>query len=312
MKYFLDKYFEKTKGAYPFFKYCPKVYWDYYWEKKKIDTLGYSYDEKNPTFLNAKIRWLLYNENLYLKTLITDKSLFKNYIKNKIGDGYTTKTISVYNNFKEINFKELPEHFVIKATHGWKMAYFVNNKEWIIKRQKFFNKLFSRWLKINHFYNSLEPQYRNIKPRLLIEELRDDFVGSYRKDIEVHCFNGEPKFIYKNIDSCYLYDLNLNETKYKFKRPFRIWANLNKKNMDFSLEKDGFTQEEINKLGEMIEISKELSKDFSYVRMDFVLNKNKVNIGEMTFSPSAGLIPFESKETDEELGSMLILPEVHK
>ena len=67
MKYFLDKYFEKTKGFYPFFKYCPQKYWDYYFCKRATNTLGYEYNWHEPKTLNEKIRWLIYREKLDLK-----------------------------------------------------------------------------------------------------------------------------------------------------------------------------------------------------------------------------------------------------
>ena len=75
MKFVLDKYYKKTRGFYPFFKYCPDIYKDYYLKKRAFDTMGYEYNWKEPKTLNEKIRWLIFNEKLDLKTKLTDKIL---------------------------------------------------------------------------------------------------------------------------------------------------------------------------------------------------------------------------------------------
>ena len=104
IKYFLDRYFKKTKGFYPFFKYCPECYWDYYITKRTENVLGYEYNWKSPKTFNEKLRWLIFNEKLELKTKLTDKILLKGYVASKIGSGHVAELYGVYNDFSEIDF----------------------------------------------------------------------------------------------------------------------------------------------------------------------------------------------------------------
>ena len=54
----------------------------------------------------------------------------------------------------------------------------------------------------------------------------------------------------------------------------------------------------------MIDIAETLSADFDFVRVDlFQPNGDEIVFGEMTFSPTAGYIPFGPPEYDSILGS---------
>ena len=56
---------------------------------------------------------------------------------------------------------------------------------------------------------------------------------------------------------------------------------------------------------EMLEMTKKLCKDFYFVRVDFFVTKNKYYFAELTFTPSACMMPFNPKEMDLEWGEML-------
>ena len=62
------------------------------------------------------------------------------------------------------------------------------------------------------------------------------------------------------------------------------------------------------KLDEMIEYAEILSKDFSFVRVDFAHDRDNLHVVEMTFTPCSAIIPFSDKEIDIKLGEMLELP----
>ena len=51
-----------------------------------------------------------------------------------------------------------------------------------------------------------------------------------------------------------------------------------------------------------------LSKDFPFVRVDFFLANNRFYFAELTFTPGAGMMPFNPTEFDLEWGSDLQLP----
>ena len=58
---------------------------------------------------------------------------------------------------------------------------------------------------------------------------------------------------------------------------------------------------------EMIVLSKELSKDFPFVRVDFYEINGKVYVGEMTFTPGGAFGVYKPHAFDEKMGEWLNL-----
>lgn len=297
MKYLLDIYFNKTKGWYPFFKYCPKRYQDYYLRKKASDFLGYNYDDKNPKTLNEKIRWLIFNEKKDLKTKLTDKILLKSYIADKLGPHHSAEIFGIWDKFEDIDFSSLPNSFALKANHGYKMNIIVKNKTFIYRHYKQLRKMTNNWLKVNFGLCNLEPQYYGIKRHLFAEYMRKDTYNNIKEEYKVHCFNEEPLYI---------------ELPVKNKGLFYHFYNTNWQLQQFSIDKhlpDSITGiEKPIFLDEMLKYSKALAKGLSYVRIDFVYSENSLQIVEMTFTPWAGFMPFKPLSFDYELGNILKLP----
>ena len=59
----------------------------------------------------------------------------------------------------------------------------------------------------------------------------------------------------------------------------------------------------------MIELAEKLAEPFPFVRVDFYEIDNKIYLGEMTFYPGGGILPFDPVEWDYTIGSWLELPE---
>ena len=219
-KLIYDYYFNKTGGFYPFFKYCPDYLKEYYLKKRAYNVLGYEYNFKEPKTLNEKIRWLVYNEKLDLKTKLTDKILCKSYVALRLGQNHSADLYGIYDNFKEIDFSVMPRQFALKANHGWRMNILVKNKSKLLTNYTSIEKLTKRWLRTNLYDFSLEPQYKGIKRKLFAEYLRPWKNDSFRREIQVYCFNGNPVLIelplgiYNRIYYSQFYDTNWKLQKY--------------------------------------------------------------------------------------------------
>jgi hypothetical protein len=61
-------------------------------------------------------------------------------------------------------------------------------------------------------------------------------------------------------------------------------------------------------LEKMVEISKELSKGFPFIRVDLYSPGDRIVFGELTFYPEAGFCIFQPEDYDLILGNDLILP----
>ena len=289
LKCILDKFYEKTKGYYPFFKYCPPIY---YINKRASETLGYTYNYLEPQTLNEKIRWLIYNEKLKMKSILTDKIKVKTYITENLGEGHCAPIYGIWDKFDDIDFSYLPNKFVLKANHAWNTNIFIKNKKQLEENKLIYRDATRKWLKFHYEIYSLEPQYKFIKPKLFIEK-RISENRFCRCDYRVHCFNGEPSLI------------EVSHTDHS-----SSFYNTEWKMMPYSYKgyqkKEKIPQPGI--LDEMIEYSRILAQEFSYVRIDFAQTQSNAKILEMTFTPYSGMMPFSDKLFDKELGDCIKLP----
>ena len=79
---------------------------------------GYKMDINNPQTFTEKIQWykFYYDNDKFVN--IVDKYLFKNYIKEKLGEGYTIPFLGYWTNIKDLekDWDKLPEEFCLKST----------------------------------------------------------------------------------------------------------------------------------------------------------------------------------------------------
>jgi len=249
-------------------------------------------DLENPKTFSEKLQWLKLNRRDDRMITCADKYEVRDYLKNKGYSAMLSKILDVCDSVTEIKINNLPEKFVIKATHGSGWNLIVENKHnvnwWIWK------KIMNIWLHDNIFWPGREWPYKNMKPRLIIEEYLEDKCGQLI-DFKFFCFNGNAHFIQANKGrntanhAQNFYDLNWNIL------PF---------GKDLKPRPD-ITIEAPANLSEMAAIAEDLAKPFPFVRVDFYEVNNKIIFGEMTFYPKSGLPDFTPGEYDKILGDLL-------
>ena len=142
--------------------------------------LNHNLNVENPQTFNEKIQWLKLYDRKDIYTTMVDKYSVKQYVSNIIGEEYVIPTIGIYNNFDEINFDNLPKQFVMKSTHDSGGLIIVKDKEKLdinLARKKINDSL-----KRNYYKVGREWPYKDIKPRILIEQYMEDAEGKELKD----------------------------------------------------------------------------------------------------------------------------------
>lgn len=252
---------------------------------------------KNPKTFNEKLQWLkLYNRKPEYTTMV-DKYAVKEYVANTIGEEYIIPTLGVWDNVDEINWDSLPKQFVLKTTHGGGGCDVIICKDKSTFNIEIAKEKLRNSLKSDIFLNFREWPYKNVPKRIIAEQ----FMSNNGKDLEdykIHCFNGNPKFILicrdrygegPMIDDFYTPDWSLMDVK----RPGHP-------NSVIPLEKPVL-------LEQMLSLSKILSKNIPFLRVDFYIIENKIYFGELTFFPASGMSKFEPKEWDEIFGNYINL-----
>ena len=264
-----------------------------WWFTKKKKKLNID----NPKSFNEKIQWLKLYDSTPIKTYLTDKYLVRKWIKEKIGGEYLIPLIGTYDKFDDINFKNLPKSFVIKCNHGCGYNIIVKDKSLLnlnITKYKI-----DKWMNTNFaFENGLELQYKNIKPKIIIEKYMDDDTGDLR-DYKFHCFNGIPKFLWidsnrHTVHKRNLYDLKWNQLPYKINTLYSTFPSPKKPKL----------------LNRMIKLSAFLSKGFVYARIDLYNIGEKIYFGEITFTSASGIAEITPKRFEEKLASFIKLPKI--
>ena len=256
---------------------------------------------KNPTTLADKVTYIELHEQSPLASMCTDKYAVREYIKSK-GYGNTLVPLAyegVWNSVDEIDFDELPESFVIKATHGCGMNYIVPDKTKLdIGKCK---KTLQKWLNTTYGKYSLEPHYTTIPHRLYAEK----YLGwiSNMIDYKFHCLNGVPNFVMTTSERA------VDVKGHKCKRnlfdmewtPIREIVNSETElNVKSKLLKPKFFEQ-------MSKMAEDLSRDFKFVRVDLYEMKDQIYFSELTFSPVACVFPKFSEKFLEKMGKSLAL-----
>lgn len=306
MKEKLKKYYYDSVLGY-YLLYIPQKIWKKYRimrdnrlsDKELIqikykEFLSKDVDLENPKLFTEKIQWLKLNDRRDLYTLCADKYLVRDYVEEKIGSKYLIPLVMMTENYKDIKQDKLPDYpVIVKTTHDSGGTFIVQDKK-TFDFKKLQRELTQR-LKNNFYYLNREWEYKNIKPRIIVEKLlKDDSGNKQLNDYKIYCFHGKPMFIQTIFDRGVetkedWYDTNWNLLNVYYFSPI-------KKNV-----------EKPKVLEELLSVAEKLSQDFPYVRVDLYVANNQIYFGELTFRPYGGFMKFVPESFDEELGSYLDL-----
>lgn len=259
-----------------------------------IRNVGYHPNFENPKSFNEKLQWLKLNWHDPLATICADKFTVRNYVKEKGLEHILPKLYGVYEKVSDIDFDNLPNKFVLKASHGSGMTIICRDKSKL--NVNIAKKKLKRWLKLNYYYLNGEWVYKDCKPRIICEKLIESEDKRPPKDYKFFCFNGKPEFLFVASDRGIA-------TKFDF---FTCeWEHIPVKQHYPNSE---ILPEKPKRFAEMLKISEKLAEGFPHVRIDLYNENGKIIFGEMTFFHFSGTQPFEPVKYDFEFGKYIKLP----
>lgn len=263
--------------------------------------MGQKLNLQDPKKFSEKLQWLKLYDRKPVYTQMVDKIEAKNYVASRLGKEYIVPTLGVWDQFEDIDFDKLPNQFVIKCTHDSGGLVVCRDKSKLDKEAA--RKKIEHGMATNFYKHGREWPYKNVKPRILAEEFLDAIADKGMVDYKFYCFNGEPKFLYvsQGLEDHSTARISFVSFKWEIepfhRSDFKDFEELPPKPAGFE---------------EMLELSKKLSKDIPFLRVDFYDVNGKVYFGEMTFFPGAGVTKLDPPKYDEILGSWIKLPEKNK
>lgn len=308
MKNKLKDFYQKS-GLFKFLFWCVEL--PFYVKKFFISDVFYiSYtfrssfgkkgNFKEPKTLNEVISYRKIYDRRPIYTLCSDKSEVRNYVRENVGEKYLIPMIEEFNSVKEISFDELPQGYVVKVNHGSGQNIVVRDKK-KINEHEITNQL-SYWLRKNHYYNSREWQYKNIKSKIIVEKLLLDQSGKVPNDLKFHCINGVVEFIQIDVDRFGEHSRNFYSKEWQV-LPF-MWTPVVNGKPKYSRAKP---QVEPERLDEMIALAEKLASIFYYVRVDLYFLDDQIYFGELTFSHGNGREHFIPSSWDKSFGDKIDL-----
>ena len=207
-----------------------------------------------------------------LRTFITDKEFGKIYVEKKLGAGTTPATLCVLRTPEKVD-TYLPSTYpiVVKPTHSFGRIVLVLSESDYHKAKT----QIKDWLNQDYFLESLERNYAKLEKKIIVEQYIDD---TFTIEGSVHCLSGEPKII------------TLIDRKTKERQSF----DTNKTPLGVSLQYPlkEFEPKDWGFLDSLLKSSRILSGEFTYIRVDFYTDGERVLFGELTNLPAGGMESF--------------------
>ena len=253
---------------------------------------------QNPQTFSEKLQWLkLYNRDPRY-TQMVDKVRVKEYVKNIIGEKYIIPTLGVWNSFDEIDFKLLPNSFVLKTSGGGGSTGVIictDKKDLNLAEAR---KCLEKSLHNNIYNTYKEWPYKDVQPKIIAEKLLETPNGGDLMDYKFVCFNGNPHYCQvisgrKTTMSIDFFDKNWKHQDFHEPKDFPFAKIEPTKPINYDL---------------MWNLAEKLSKNIPFVRIDFYNVNGQIYFGEITFFPTSGLGGFDPQEWDLKFGQLIKLP----
>jgi len=247
---------------------------------------------RTPTRFTDKILWLKKMKKIQHANILADKIAVRNFVEDKIGSDILIPICGVYENPNDIDFNNIPEHFVMKPNHTSGHFFFGQREN--VDKEKLLN-LANKWLQIDYYIESAEYQYLGIPRKVFFEGDMRPLGSSSLNDFKFFCFNGEPLFVQVDED--------------RFSNHSRGYYDNNWKRLNFDMlyPKSINTHKKPKNFKKMLEIASTLSVNLCFVRVDLYNIDGTIYFSEITFHPDGGHGPILPESFDFYYGSKIDL-----
>ena len=258
---------------------------------------GHAPDLITPRDLSEKLCWLKLNYCTPLQEQCADKLAVRSYVAETIGAEYLIPLIGTFDRASELRREAIAnESFVLKVTHDSGGVMVVEDRgkhDWAEARA-----FFRRRLRQNYYYETRERVYRDVAPRILVEELLRPDEGPLL-DYKFWCFHGRVELVQNAI-------IPSGSAKQRYHTYYdRDWRKLPVRRQYDPVPYD---VPRPKLLDEMIAVAERLSAPFPFCRTDLYLIGDRIWFGELTFYPSGGHVKFRPDSEERRLGDLLTLP----
>lgn len=245
----------------------------------------------SPEYFSEKMIRIKLETSRYLDVLCTDKITSKDLLKELGYKDYIINNLYVFNDIDSIYIDENHYPVIIKISNGTSQNIVIRNNADLKLNLSNLKKMF----RFRHYLYSKEFVYGMAQRRILVEP----FLSSYSNgldDYKVHCFHGIPRFIQINYNSTIDKGrVMIDESMQQIEFPFA------------SGQESKWIPHNISEIEEMMTLSRDISRYFKFIRIDFFIVDKQIKIGELTLHPMAGFMLRNSQDLDFKWGKLLTI-----
>ena len=242
-----------------------------------------------PTTFNEKVLHRILFDRRTWMTMVADKHRVRDHVARRLGEHLLPKLLWATDDPETIPFASLPERFVVKPSHGSGWVRVVHDKAALDRAELI--RTCSLWLGRNYYDLTREWIYKDVPPRILIEEFIDDGSGGAPHDYKLFVFGGRVAFILVTMG------------RFGARAHMMLDRDWNPVDVTLAYSRERRAVPPPPHLREMIEAAEILGQDLEFVRVDFYDTAARLYFGEMTATPGCGLDRFEPESFDRTLGS---------
>lgn len=265
--------------------------------------LGYKLDLRSPKTFNEKINYRKFKALEPMMTICSDKYLVRNFVAERIGKKYLIPLLYVGETITEADIRNISCDCVIKTTHDSGTVFLLKSGD-NIKISTLLRSI-NRSLNFDFGKYNDEPWYSEIKPKVLVEKMLKNSNGVVPDDYKFHVFNNKNNDLTEVILQVD-YDRFTNHTRSFYDESGRLLTLQNK----YPINKSGNVKK-IENLDLMFDLAKNISSDFSYVRVDLYNLNGDIFFGELTFAHETGFGRFNDYDCDLAFGKKWSQNETH-
>ena len=263
---------------------------------------------KNPRTLNEKLTWMEVYTDTSKWTEYTDKYEVRKHIESLGLKDILTECYGGWDRVEDIDFDKLPDKFVLKCTHDCGSTVIVRDKSKMNKKELL--DFLDKHVSVRYGYDSCEPHYIAIKPRLMAESLiemdnSEEFSSETTVDHKIRCIDGKAQY------DMVCYDRSLESGSGGSKTVYDLYDIHTWQPMRQFLADDGVKYRNVPRpenLERMIEIAEKIAQGFPQVRVDLYNVRGKIYFGEMTFFAFSGMNNHFTMKFQRMIGEKIQLP----
>lgn len=244
----------------------------------------------SPSRFTEKMQWRkLFDRDPFFEVLC-DKLACRDHIEARLGPGLQPELLWKGEDPAAIPFERFVAPYVVKCTHGSGMNILVEDPG-TVDRNSVRSRI-ARWQTYNHGARADEPGYANLTGRILVEAMLTEPDGALPVEYKFLLFDGRVALIFLRINADAQSHANLflradwSPVAVRFDAPLH----------------PGPLPARPDNLDAMLAMAERLGAGFDHIRIDFLVSRGKIHVGELTVYSFGGMVPADPDAFDLELG----------